>query len=114
MHKKITATSRRPYIFFGGEGGDRTHIAGFSDRCLDQLGYRPTSSANKFSGATDRTRTGDLLLGKETLYQLTYCRVQRYYKGGYLKTNNYGLNGYITPTTLLTSCPRHLHRLHRH
>ena len=25
----------------GGEGGSRTHIAGFSDRCRDHLGYRP-------------------------------------------------------------------------
>jgi hypothetical protein len=23
----------------GGEGENRTHIAGFSDRCRDQLGY---------------------------------------------------------------------------
>ena len=27
--------------FPGGEGGSRTHIAGFSDRCRDHLGYRP-------------------------------------------------------------------------
>ena len=26
---------------FGGEGESRTHIAGFSDRCRDHLGYRP-------------------------------------------------------------------------
>ena len=26
---------------FGGEGGNRTHIAGFSDRCIDQLCYLP-------------------------------------------------------------------------
>jgi hypothetical protein len=28
-------------VLSGGEGESRTHIAGFSDRCLDHLGYRP-------------------------------------------------------------------------
>src|SRR5690606_34713761 len=30
-----------------------------------------------FLGAGDRTRTGDILLGKQTLYQLSYTRVGR-------------------------------------
>ena len=33
----------------------------------------------KFYGATDRIRTGDLLLGKETFYQLNYHRTFMYF-----------------------------------
>ncbi len=33
-------------ILHGGAGGSRTHIAGFSDRCLDHLGYRSTLQTN--------------------------------------------------------------------
>ena len=32
-------------------------------------------------GAVNQIRTGDLLLGKETLYQLSYYREQRHSKG---------------------------------
>ena len=34
--------SKTAKVAIGGEGGNRTHIAGFSDRCRDRLGYRPT------------------------------------------------------------------------
>ena len=36
-------------FFYGGEGGNRTHIAGFSDRCRDRLGYRPIWSEKRGS-----------------------------------------------------------------
>lgn len=47
-------------------------------RLLVQPGYRKASQAipgsPELSGAEDRIRTGDLLLGKEALYQLSYFR----------------------------------------
>ena len=44
-----------------------------TDRHSNQLSYSPCYVLSTQAG--DRTRTGDLLHGKQTLYQLSYARV---------------------------------------
>ncbi len=46
------------------------------NRCSLSKGLE-NSEDERDSGAVDRTRTGDLFLGKETLYQLSYYRGHR-------------------------------------
>jgi hypothetical protein len=45
-----------------------------SSACSNQLSYEPSFKENNHTpfGGADRTRTGDILLAKQALYQLSY------------------------------------------
>ncbi len=56
----------------GGKGENRTHIAGFSDRCIDQLCYLPVERETGFEPAAfslARRRSTTDLLSRETREQ---------------------------------------------
>ena len=52
----------------GSGGGNRTPTNGFGDR-------RTTIILHRNTGADSQARTGDILLGKQTFYQLNYIRI---------------------------------------
>src|SRR5690606_7920254 len=65
----------RPYVFRKKEapGGFEPPNRGFADLCLTTwLRGRGGVAWNLVGRAGNRTRTGDLLHGKQTLYQLSY------------------------------------------
>ena len=72
-------------ILLGGAGRSRTDLLGFAIRCITALLPRRVWSTQKREvirtslfqryGAGNRSRTGDLNLGKVALYQLSYSRV---------------------------------------
>ena len=63
-------------INFGGANQSRTGLTGFAIRGITALLSR---RYHKKPGAGKRVRTVDLYLGKVSLYQLSYSRIQKTY-----------------------------------
>lgn len=59
--------------FLAGPLGVEPRTAGFGDRCSSRLSYGPIMKP----GATDGARTRGLLLGKQVLFRLSYCRKEK-------------------------------------
>ena len=58
-------------------GCSATELAGPTSLLVATFGHHVCCDFNCFAGAGDRVRTGDVQLGRLTLYQLSYSRAVR-------------------------------------
>ena len=82
--RQVPNFSLRPAGEMVGPDGLEPSTPRLSSACSNQLSYEPRAGKwpprHRDSGGADRVRTGDPLLAKQVLYQLSYDPIQGLYR----------------------------------